>query len=247
MNPSKTMHWLSSLAVLIISSIVGADAFAVKQLAVTSARCTTATRTTTCLSMAQDNALETKQKATLTEATNWRLRLLLNGVTTSQGRKIDGQLFVLNGNFIEEEGYEPPQGIFKSITSSSSNEESDDESNGLSLEINNSRWTLSEDPDDRKDGLWIWGLFKEPLYPYMLLQMETKELKLAKGSEEEEDSIPPLKLYAQVNHIRDQDTGNVELQTADVNVRLLEQIQLPGATVDLYENEKVGQVSFQPL
>jgi hypothetical protein len=22
------------------------------------------------------------------------------------------------------------------------------------------RWTLSEDPNDRKDGLWIWGLFK---------------------------------------------------------------------------------------
>src|SRR5210317_2026166 len=131
MNSSKTMHWLSSLAVLIISSIVGADAFAVKQLAVTSARCTTTKTTTTCLSMAQDNALETKQKATLTDATNWRLRLLLNGVTTTQGRKIDGQLFVLNGNFIEEEGYEPPQGIFKSITSSS-NEESDDESNGLS-------------------------------------------------------------------------------------------------------------------
>mgnify|MGYP000265276404 CR=1 FL=1 len=166
MNPSKKMHWLSSLAVLIISSIVGADAFAVKQLtAVTSARCTTtATTTSSCLSMAQDNALETKQTATLTEATNWRLRLLLNGVTTTQGRKIDGQLFVLNGNFIEEEGYEPPQGIFKSIASSS-NEESDDESNSLSLEINNSRWTLSEDPDDRKDGLWIWGLGTRILQP----------------------------------------------------------------------------------
>ena len=22
------------------------------------------------------------------------------------------------------------------------------------------RWTLSEDPNDRKDGLWIWGLFE---------------------------------------------------------------------------------------
>ena len=117
------MHWLSSLAVLIISSIVGADAFAVKQLAVTSARCTTTATT----KMAEENVLETKQKATLTEATKWRLRLLLNGVTTTKGRKIDGQLFVLNGNFIEEEGYEPPQGIFKSFTSSSSNEESDDE------------------------------------------------------------------------------------------------------------------------
>jgi hypothetical protein len=28
-------------------------------------------------------------------------------------------------------------------------------------------WTLSEDKNDRKDGLWIWGLFEEPKYPYL--------------------------------------------------------------------------------
>jgi hypothetical protein len=195
--------------------------------------------------MAQES-IDNKKKATLTDATIWRIRLLLNGVRTKKGRKIDGKLFVLNGNFIEEEGYEPPQGFF--ISSRSSSNGSDDGSReGLSLEISSSRWKLSEDPDDRKDGLWIWGLFKEPLYPFMLLQMETKELLISSGKGEETDSIPPLKLYAQVNHIRDQETGDVQLQTADVNVRVLEQVQLPGATVDLYENEKVGHVSFQPL
>ena len=107
--------------------------------------------------------------------------------------------------------------------------------------------TFLSSPDDPKDGLWIWGLFKEPLYPFMLLQMETKELELSSGEGEEKDSIPPLKLYAQINHIRDSDTGNVQLKNADINIRLLEQVQLPGATVDLYENEKVGQISFQPL
>lgn len=227
------MYWLSTLAALIVSSIVGIDAFAVNQQS---------SRTASCLSMAQES-VDTK-KATLTDATDWRLRLLLNGVTTKQGRKIDGQLFVLNGNFIEEEGYEPPQGIFKSLTSNKSEDGSEDT---LSLEISSSRWKLSEDPDDPKDGLWIWGLFKEPLYPFMLLQLETKELELSSGEGVEKDSIPPLKLYAQINHIRDQETGNVKLKTADVNIRLLEQVQLPGATVDLYENEKVGQVSFQPL
>ena len=68
----------------------------------------------------------------------------------------------------------------------------------------------------------------------------------SQSSDEEADSIPPLKLFAQINHARKEDVG-VELQTANLNVRILEQIQLPGASVDLYEEEPVGQISFQPL
>ena len=34
------------------------------------------------------------------------------------------------------------------------------------------RWRLSEDPEDQKDSLWIWGLFKEPLYPFLLLELD---------------------------------------------------------------------------
>lgn len=179
-------------------------------------------------------------KTTLTDETTWRLRLLLNDLTTTQGKKLDGQLFVIEGNFIEEEGYEPPQGLFKPTKDSETEE-------GMSFEISKSYWKLSEDPNDPKDGLWVWGLFKEPLYPFMLLQIETKELKLPSSNENDvKDSIPPLKLYAQISHIRDKDTG-VELKTANLNVRVLETIQLPGASVELYEEEKVGQVSFQPL
>ena len=156
--------------------------------------------------------------------------------------------------------YEPPQGLFQPTGKQSTDEqdEKDDtesSSDGMSLEVTNSRWKLSEDPNDPKDGLWIWGLFKEPLYPFMLLQMETKELTLPSSADgENADSIPPLKLYAQINHIRSKDDGRlkgegsgVELQTANLNVRILEQIQLPGATVDLFEEEAVGQVSFQAL
>lgn len=98
--------------------------------------------------------------------------------------------------------------------------------------------------------MWVWGLFKEPLYPFMLLQIETKELKLPSSQTNDEtntaDSIPPLKLYAQISHIRKEDVG-VELKTANLNVRVLERVQLPGASVDLFEEEKVGQISFQPL
>jgi len=195
----------------------------------------------TALAMSAETAASSIN--TLTTDTTWRLRLLLNDVTTTKGRKLDGQLFVVEGNFIEEEGYEPPQGLFQPSAKQTEGEEEGDAS-GMSLEVTNSRWKLSEDPDDRKDGLWIWGLFKEPLYPFMLLQMETKELNLAS---DDDDTLPPLKLYAQINHIRDQETGNVELQTANLNVRILEQIQLPGAKLDLFEEEAVGQVSFQPL
>ncbi|KAL9184450.1 hypothetical protein ACHAXT_002536 [Thalassiosira profunda] len=199
-------------------------------------------RTATSLSMA-GTASDVK-KTTLTTDTTWRLRLLLNDVSTTKGKKLDGQLFVVEGNFIEEEGYEPPQGYFTPTKQSADDAEEGEK--GMALEVSNSRWKLSEDPNDPKDGLWVWGLFKEPLYPFMLLQMETNELILPSGEGEEGDSIPPLKLYAQINHIRNEEAG-VELQTAMLNVRVLERVQLPGAAVDLYEEEPVGQVSFQPL
>ena len=128
------MYWLSTLTALLVSSIVGIDAFAANQQSTRSA--------SSFLSMAQEEAVDTKI-ATLTDATDWRLRLLLNGVTTTKGRKIDGQLFVLNGNFIEEEGYEPPQGLFKSLSSGNESEDGNDEV--LSLEISSSRWKLSEE------------------------------------------------------------------------------------------------------
>lgn len=187
---------------------------------------------------------EATAKTTLTDETTWRLRLLFNDVVTEKGRKLDGQLFVVEGNFIEEEGYEPPQGFFRPSPRPPGNNDDEDgspASAGTALEMTGSRWKLSEDPDDPKDGLWIWGLFKEPLYPYMLLQMETSRLGVPG-----DDGIPPLKLYAQIGHARSEERG-VELRTANLNVRVLERVELPGASVDLYEEEAVGQVSFQPL
>ncbi|EJK56943.1 hypothetical protein THAOC_23071, partial [Thalassiosira oceanica] len=105
-------------------------------------------------------------RTTLTDETTWRLRLLLNDVTSSKGAKLDGKLFVIEGSFIEEEGYEPPQGTFVANERRSSSGEDLSESDTTILKVKSSRWKLSEDPDDPKDGLWIWGLFKEPLYPF---------------------------------------------------------------------------------
>ena len=72
----------------------------------------------------------------------------------TKGKKLDGKLFVVEGKFIEEEGYEPPQGLFKpTVKVSSSSEDDETEESGMTFEVTNSRWKLSEDPDDRKDGL----------------------------------------------------------------------------------------------
>lgn len=38
------------------------------------------------------------------------------------------------------------------------------------------RWTLSEAEDTRGAGLWVWGLFKDPLYPFLLLQVNNLEI-----------------------------------------------------------------------
>mmetsp|Transcript_11530 Transcript_11530/g.25286 ORF Transcript_11530/g.25286 Transcript_11530/m.25286 type:complete len:244 (-) Transcript_11530:268-999(-) len=240
-----TMSW-ATILVSLLATISRADAFAQNGHSSIQPTAGNILPTKTTLSMADT---DTEKKTTLTDETTWRLRLLLNDITTTNGRKLDGQLFVVEGNFIEEDGYEPPQGLFTPTAKIvSSDEEESGSGGGMALEVSNSRWKLSEDPDDPKDGLWIWGLFKEPLYPFMLFQMETKELTLPSSIDgENSDSIPPLKLYAQIDHIRKMESVGVVLKSANLNVRILEQIQLPGATVDLFEEEKVGQISFQAL
>jgi len=200
----------------------------------------------TPLRMAKETATTTTSKpATLTQDTTWKLRIVLRGVSTAKGKKVD-ELFVVSGSFLEEEGYEPPQGSFVQ------QQKEDGDSNGESssgLKIVNSRWQLSEDPNDRKDGLWVWGLFKEPLYPFLLLKLETEALPLS-GSDE--DSILPLQLFAQVNHRRaGDDNGAVILEgTTDLKVRQMETVQADpfgGATVDIYEEKSVGSLSIQPV
>ena len=42
-------------------------------------------------------------------------------------------------------------------------------------------WQLSEDPDDKRDGLWIWGLFEEPLYPFLLVSLDSERIGLPEG------------------------------------------------------------------
>ena len=61
------------------------------------------------------------------------------------------------------------------------------------------RWTLSQDPDDQKDSLWIWGLFSQPLYPFLLLTVILSQPVELPGGE----TIPAGKLFLQGEHRRD--------------------------------------------
>lgn len=179
---------------------------------------------------------------TLTEATTWNLRLVLQNLPTAKGKMSD-QIFAIRAQFIEEEGYEPPQGIIRQLAEIQQGEE---ELKQPQFTVTNSRWILSEDPEDRKDSLWIWGLFKDPLYPFLLLQMEVDEIQLPG---DEKDSIPPLKLFAQINHKRE--NGEVVLTSgADLKIKKKETVKADpfgAATVDIFEDVSVGKLQLQPI
>lgn len=187
--------------------------------------------------------MATTAAPTLTDATTWKIRFVMRGLPTTKGKKVD-EIFNVHAQFIEEEGYEPPQGMLKQVKITiGDDEEAVDESR---FKIVTSRWLLSEDPEDRKDGLWIWGLFKEPLYPFLLLQLTTEKIPLPG---EEGDAIEPLALFAQINHKRDKETG-ATLSRAELKIREVETIKadLFGVSMaDIYEEKSIGQCVFEPM
>ena len=82
----------------------------------------------------------------------------------------------------------------------------------------------------------------------MLLSIETEEYPLPNN--EDNDSIQPLTLYAQINHKRDRDNGNVKLEASTLNIREIESIKADpfgAARVDVFEDVKVGQMSLRAL
>ena len=78
----------------------------------------------------------------LTPATAWRVRLDLNSASCATPVSVTATL-----RFAEDDGYEPPQG--KLLVESCVPE------GAIALGEQVARWTLSEDPEDRKDSLWI--------------------------------------------------------------------------------------------
>ena len=88
--------------------------------------------------------------------------------------------------------------------------------------------------------------FKDPLYPFLLLQMEVDEVKLPG---EEGDSIPAFKLFAQINHKRED--GEVMLSNgADLKIKKKETMKADpfgAATVDIFEEISVGKLQLSPI
>jgi hypothetical protein len=201
-------------------------------------------------------ASTSRVKTTLTDETTWMIRMFLGSLKTTQGNRVEDELIALPVKFIEEQGYEPPQGQVQIVTKSTSS--------GDNIPTNNrwkftkTYWKLSEDPNERKDGLWVWGLFQEPLYPYLLLQLETSAVDLRKSSDDEPtkadsdqtaDSIAPMQLYAQINHKRDDNGVNIE-GSYPLKVRRLETVKADpfgAATVDIYEDVQIGTIRIEAM
>ena len=72
---------------------------------------------------------------------------------------------------------------------------------------------MSEDKDDRKDGLWIWGLFEEPKYPFLYFYMNIYDSVVLPSGEEEPlfngDGIPGNRLNFRCNHAIEEGQGTV--------------------------------------
>ena len=171
------------------------------------------------------------------QRTRWQLSLSLKGPTLAQDVKADITL-----RFVERQGYEPPQGyIFI-----------ERDSTGL-LKVDEkgyaeATWTLSEDKNDRKWGLWVWGLFEEPLYPYVYFTLGVAE-QGDDGQPAPGGWIPRQRLYFRFNHARKD--GAAILSSGMMSYKTVEMIQADplgwGGMVNAGEEVDGGSVSIYPL
>ena len=137
-------------------------------------------------------ALSPGVSRTLTPTSTWRLKLDLTAPRTSGNDIVS---IFASVRFAEEDGFEPPQGFL--------NVESCLPDGVVMLGQQKKRWQLSEDPEDRKDSLWIWGLFKEPLYPFLLLDVTLAEpVEIGTSPEGGPICIPAGTLSLQIDHRR---------------------------------------------
>lgn len=166
----------------------------------------------------RDNAvaLRSLPVATLDERTLWELKLLLR----EEGSPGEAVSAIARVRFIESKNYEPPQGyVFV-----------EDDINGL-IKVNDkgltSNYKLSEDINDRKDGLWIWGLFEEPKYPYLYFTLNVYDT-LFVGEEEKKiygKGVAGGKFFLRFNHSRDKN-NNVLLSDGIITYQQIEMVQV---------------------
>lgn len=144
--------------------------------------------------------VQKSRKATLNYNTLWRLNMSLKKAGC---KTVDMSCRI---RFIQEQGFEPPSGkVFI-----------EDDINGLIAVTDKGiagRWTLSEDKNDRKDGLWVWGLFEEPKYPYLYFNLNCFDSIILPSGEEEKifngEGIPNNQLNIRFNHVFKTEEGHL--------------------------------------
>ena len=193
-------------------------------------------------------SLSMRAPATLTGDTLWRLVLNLESPDKKTLVKAVARI-----RFIEEKGYEPPSGVIFV----------EDDYQGL-IRVDEKgystfRWTLSEDKDDRKDGLWVLGLFAEPKYPYLYFSLGCFDSIVLPGGEEQSfallpeakgegqgTGVPGSKLNLRFNHENKGKDGRV-LSGGVVTFKASEMLNLPLTRVDIGEEAVAGRVELSPV
>jgi len=184
----------------------------------------------------------TGQIATLDERTLWEIKLLLR----EDGSPGESCSAIARVRFLEFQNYEPPQGfVFV-----------EDDINGL-VKVNEkgftSNYKLSEDINDRKDGLWIWGLFEEPKYPYLYFTLNVydtvfvgEEEKMIYGSK----GVPGSKLFVRFNHSRDK-KNNVILSNGILTYKQAEMVKVDplgiGGEINAGDEINAGLIEISPV
>lgn len=194
------------------------------------------------LSSSDDSGAALSRKATLDQNQLWRLTIRLEKQGFSSVEAI------ARVRFIEYRNIEPPGGrIFV-----------EDDYNGF-LRVDEKgygafAYTLSEDKDDRKDGLWIWGLFEEPKYPYLYFSLAVWSSVILTSGEEESvwnDTFGELtgnKLDIRFDHYRED--GNVFLKNGQITFTPQnEKVKLAfgAGEVNVGEPTVCGKVSIEPV
>ncbi|CAM9193316.1 unnamed protein product [Scytosiphon promiscuus] len=175
----------------------------------------------------------TEGKPTLSRSTQWRMFLTLKDPTLG-GEAGESTEVAVRVRFDEDKDFEPPQGSLEVI----------EDNPCFTQQAGKARWTLSEAEDTRGAGLWVWGLFKDPLYPFLLLQMNNLEIPLKGGAK-----IAPGRLYVKVDHRRDDELGPT-LKSGTVGVKLIERVRvdpLGMAEADIASVVPCGSVRFRPV
>ena len=110
-------------------------------------------------------------------------------------------------------------------------------------------WKLSEDVNDRKDGLWVWGLFEVPKYPFLYFNLPVFDSYILPSGDEEKlpFEISGSVLRVRFNHVEERESG-VQLSDGLLNMKLQEIVRADpfgvGGTLNVGDEVRIGSISL---